>query len=206
MARLLTPEDEKAVADEVARAERSTAGEIVVTLARASSDYARQRMAVSFVFTLLGALALYEFVPHLSALWIVCGEAPLMALSFWVTGLSPVLRLVVRESARQEAVDARAKQLFIEQGVTETRQRSGVLLYLSEAEHRVELLADRGIHEHVGQEAWQKTVDVVVNEIRTGHPKEGIVRAVQAIGLSLGQHFPPAADDVNELADAPRRV
>jgi putative membrane protein len=103
-------------------------------------------------------------------------------------------------------VKARAEQLFIEEGVTETRERSGVLLYLSEAEHRVELLADRGIHERVGAETWQRLVDEVVIGIRAGHAMDGIVKAVDAIGASLAQHFPPSSDDVNELSNAPRRV
>jgi putative membrane protein len=90
--------------------------------------------------------------------------------------------------------------------VTETRERSGVLLFLSEAERRVELLADRGIHERVGTEDWQALVNAVVESIRTGHAGDGIASAVDAIGARLAQHFPPSPDDINELPDEPRRV
>ena len=54
------------------------------------------------------------------------------------------MRLIVPSRYQQDCVSAKTKQAFIELGVTETRDRSGVLILLSEAEHRVEILADRG--------------------------------------------------------------
>jgi putative membrane protein len=163
-------------------------------------------VAVSFTATLLGALGLYTFVPWLHELWVLCAEAPLMLLAWWLTGASAVTRRLVPARLQREAVLARAEQAFIEQGVTETRDRSGVLLFLSETEHRLELLADRGIHERVGSEVWQALVDDVVGAIRKGQAASGLTRAIDAIGARLAEHFPPSADDVNELPDAPRRL
>jgi putative membrane protein len=203
---LLSTAEASTVAEHVARAERGTAGEIVVVLAERSAGYERQRAAASFTATLLVAIAFYTFVPAIPELWVLCGEAPIMLLCWWVTGLSPVTRALVRSGAQRVAVLGRAEQSFIEQGVTETRDRSGVLLFLSEAERRVELLADRGIHERVGTEEWQMLVNEVVKAIREGRAGAGIASAVDAIGARLAQHFPPRADDVNELADEPRRI
>lgn len=206
MAHLLNPAEAAQVAEHVARAERGTAGEIVVVLAERSAGYERQRVAVSFSLTLIGAVALYTFVPALPELWVLCAEAPLMLLAWWVTGLSGVTRLLVPARLQREAVLARAEQAFLEQGVTETRERSGVLLFLSETEHRLELLADRGIHERVGSEVWQALVNDVVGAIQSGQAASGLTRAIDAIGARLAEHFPPAPDDVNELPDAPRRL
>lgn len=206
MAHLLSPEDEKRVAEAVAAAERATAGEIVVTIAARSSEYARQRLAASFFVTLAVAVAVHEVVPTLDSFWILCGQAPVLMLVWWLTGHPVCVRWLTSDEVRREVVSARAKQLFVEQGVTETRDRSGVLLYLSEAEHRLELLADRGIHERVGAERWQGVVEEVVGAIRKGQAAEGIRRAVAVIGQSLAEHFPAREDDVNELSDAPRRV
>jgi putative membrane protein len=206
VAHLLNAADAALVAEHVARAERGTAGEIVVVLAERSAGYERQRVAVSFTATLLGALALYTFVPALDELWVLCAEAPLMLLTWWLSGLPAVTRRLVPARLQHEAVLARAEQAFIEQGVTETRERSGVLLFLSEAEHRLELLADRGIHERVGSEVWQALVSDVVGAIRKGQAAAGLTRAVDAIGARLAEHFPPAPDDVNELPDAPRQL
>lgn len=206
MKHLLSEAEAAQVAEHVARAERGTAGEIVVVLAESSAGYERERAGVSFVLTLAAAVLAYSALPGVSALWILCGQAPAMVLAWWLTGWAPLLRALVPSRSQAQAVKARAEQLFIEQGVTETRERSGVLLYLSEIEHRVELLADRGIHERVGAETWRQLVDAVVKEIRTGHAALGIIAAVDAIGARLAQHFPPSSGDVNELSDAPRRV
>jgi putative membrane protein len=206
MAHLLSTAEAATVAEHVARAERGTAGEIVVVLAERSAGYERQRAAVSFTATLLAAMALYTFVPSLPELWVLCAQAPIMAVFWSLSGLAPVTRRLVPSGAQRAAVLARAEQSFLEQGVTETRDRSGVLLFLSEAERRVELLADRGIHERVGTEDWQTLVNEVVKAIREGRAVAGIAGAVDAIGARLAQHFPPRADDINELADEPRRV
>jgi putative membrane protein len=206
MAHLLTTAETATVAEHVARAERATAGEIVVVLAERSAGYERPRVAASFTATLLVAIALYTFVPTLSELWVLCAEAPIMAAFWWFTGLSAVTRWLVPAQAQRAAVLARAEQSFLEHGVTETRDRSGVLLFLSEAERRVELLADRGIHERVGTEDWQTLVNDVVKAIREGRAAAGIAGAVDAIGARLAQHFPPRPDDLNELADEPRHI
>lgn len=206
MAHLLNAEETARVAEHVAQAERRTAGEIVVVLAERSDGYDRQRAAASFTATLLSALLLYLFVPALPELWVLCSQAPIMVLFWWLTGRRPITRALVPARLQREAVRARAEQAFIEQGVTETRERSGVLLFLSETEHRVELLADRGIHERVGTEVWQALVTDVIAAIRSGQAAAGITRAVDAIGARLAAHFPPSPEDVNELPDAPRNV
>ncbi len=206
MAHLLSVEETARVAEHVAQAERGTAGEIVVVLAERSDGYDRQRAAASFTATLLCALLLYFFVPALPELWVLCAQAPIMVLFWWLTGQRPITRALVPGRLQRDAVLARAEQAFIEQGVTETRERSGVLLFLSETERRVELLADRGIHERVGTEVWQALVVDVVTAIRSGQAASGITRAVDAIGARLAEHFPPSPGDVNELSDAPRHV
>jgi putative membrane protein len=206
MAHLLDAQDNARVAEHVAAAERGTAGEIVVVLAERSAGYERQRAALSFAATLLVAVALYRFVPAIHELWLLCGQAPLVVVFWWLSGWRPLTRLIVPRAVQADAVRSRSKQVFVEHGVIETRERSGVLLFLSETERRVELLADRGIHQRVEAELWQALVDDVVAAIRGGHAADGITRAVDAIGARLAQHFPPSAADTNELPDAPRQV
>ena len=206
MAHLLDAQETAKIAEHVAAAERHTAGEIVVVLAERSAGYERQRAAVSFTATLLVAVALYRFAPMIHELWLLCGQAPLALAFWWLSGRRAVTRRIVPRAVQTDAVRARSKQVFMEHGVTETRERSGVLLFLSETERRVELLADRGIHERVGAELWQTLVDDVVAAIRSGHAAVGITSAVDAIGGRLAQHFPPSAADTNELPDAPRQV
>jgi putative membrane protein len=206
MALLAAELEAKLVAERVAAAERRCAGEIVVAVARRSAEYGRERAWFSALLTLCGALAVYRFLPQVPEAWVLCGQAPLGLAAWWLSGLPALLRQLVPRAAQQAAVHARAQQLFLELGVTETKQRSGVLLLLSETERRVELLADRGIHQHVAGELWQSLVLAVGAAIRSGQAAQGVGAAVDAIGDVLAQHFPPEADDSNELPDAVTRV
>ena len=122
------------------------------------------------------------------------------------SGRSAVLRGIVPEPVAAATVHARALQLFVERGIHETRDRSGVLILVSELERRVEILADRGIHERVEAGEWQRDVDELVSSIRGGHAADGVVAVVERIGGLLAQSFPPRADDENELPDEVLRI
>jgi putative membrane protein len=115
--------------------------------------------------------------------------------------LPVLLRWITPRAVQRRAVSDRVKQLFLELGVIETRDRSGVLVFLSELERRVEILGDRGIHEHVGNEAWQAMVDELVGAIRGGRAADGLATIIGRIGRELAAKFPPRADDTNELPD-----
>ena len=206
MARLLSEAEAAQVAASVAAAERSTAGEIVVVVAEQSAAYGVERARACFTFTLVVAVVVYSFVHAIPPLWVITGQVPVWLLSWWLSGQNGVVRALVPRAVLESSVASRAKQLFVDQGVTETRERSGVLLYFSEAERRVELVADRGIHERVGSEAWQALVAGAALAIRQGNAASGITAAVDAIAVSLAHHFPVRADDENELSDAVRRV
>jgi putative membrane protein len=206
MALLSSETDTKLIAERVAAAELRTAGEIVIAVARRSAEYGRERAFVSCVATLLWALLVYHFLPQVPEIWVLCGQAPIALAAWWLSGLPALLHRWVPRAVQASAVHARAQQLFLELGVTETRQRSGVLLLLSESERRVELLADRGIHERVGSERWQALVQAVSAAIAEGKAAQGVGAAVDSIGEALAQHFPREADDTNELPDAVRRI
>jgi putative membrane protein len=206
MALLTDGADAQRVGECVAAAELRSAGEIVVAVARRSAEYGRERAWFTLIVTLCAALVAYRFVPQLPEVWLLCAQAPFALGAWWLSGLPGLLRRLVPRAVQHGAVHARAEQLFLQLGVTETRERSGVLLLLSEAEHRVELLADRGIHQRVGSEVWQSLVQAVTRAIREGHAADGVCAAVDAIGDALARHFPRSEDDINELPDAVQRV
>jgi putative membrane protein len=206
MALLAAEAEAKLVAERVAAAEQRSAGEIVVAVVRRSAEYGGERASASLLLTLSVALAVYHFVPAVPEVWVLCGQAPVALALWWLSGLPAPLRYVVPRAIQHEAVHARAQQLFLQLGVTETKQRSGVLLLLSESERRVELLADRGIHERVGAERWQSLVQAVSAAIRDGNAAQGVCAAVDSIGEALAQHFPREAGDTNELPDAVRQI
>ncbi len=203
---ILSTADEAAIQQRIGEIEQKTAGELVVVAAPRSSGYDRARAQASALVTFALAVLTYLFVPHVPGVWVLCAQAPLFVGLYWLGALPAFTRALVSDAVQRQKVSARARQLFIEQGVTETRDRSGVLVYLSEAEHRIEILADRGVHQRVGPDGWQRLVDSVVSAIQRGQAGQGVLAALDTIGVLLAEHFPRRPDDANELPDAVVRV
>lgn len=202
---LLNEDEKKQVSEAVAEAENSTAGELVVVVAERSDGYAAIRAGLAAALSVTLCLEAY-YVLMQPAWQLFLAQLPLGLLLYWQLGHGPVLRLVVPKKIRSQMVEERALRAFLEAGVTETRDRSGVLIFLSEIEHQAVILGDRGIHERVGPDEWQRDVDNLVAAIRAGRPAEGILGAVARIGGILADAFPPREDDINELSDAVREV
>ena len=77
-----------------------------------------------------------------------------------------------------------------------------MLLFVSLFEHRVVVLADRGIDAHVGPEAWGAVDRAILAGLRRGSLREGLVEGIRLAGELLARHVPaPAERDPNELPD-----
>jgi uncharacterized membrane protein len=89
--------------------------------------------------------------------------------------------------------------------VWDTEANNGVLIYLLLAEHKIEIVADRGLARHVPQGHWQQIVQFMGEEFRVGRFEPGLRRAIDALEALLLQHFRLREGEVNanELPDAP---
>jgi putative membrane protein len=203
---LLSDSEKSTVSAAVAEAERRTAGELVVVVSERSGDYAAVRAGAAAALTVVFALEATRLFPQLDDWLVLLAQLPFALAIYWVTGTALLLRNLVPRSMQQRQVNRRALRVFLEAGVTETRDRSGVLIYLSEAEHRAVILGDSGIHSRVEASEWQTDVDKLVLSIRQGRPGAGLVEAVTHIGELLATKFPPLADDINELPDQVREI
>jgi uncharacterized membrane protein len=97
----------------------------------------------------------------------------------------------------------RAEQVFSLLRVWDTRDNSGVLLYLQLAERRVELVADRGIAARVEPALWQAICEDFAAGMRAGPPDAAVSRCLARINALLAEHFPAAGDNPRELPDEP---
>lgn len=106
--------------------------------------------------------------------------------------------LLADQSPRQRAID-----VFSQLRVWDTEENNGVLIYVLLADRRVEIVADRGVHREVGDAGWRAICDVIQAEFKAEHFEAGAVKGLEAISAHLALHFPPRADDQNELSDQP---
>jgi uncharacterized membrane protein len=98
---------------------------------------------------------------------------------------------------------ARAIELFAMMGVWDTAENTGVLVYVLLADHKVEIVADRGISAVVAQSEWQAICGTMQDAFRAGQFEAGAVAGVTAVSALLERHFPAGEGNANELPDQP---
>jgi len=200
---LLEPEALAAVEAAVRGAELTTSGEIVPVVVERSDSYADVRIGAAAIAAIaLGALVL-ELLPSHTA-WLVPTQICVFAALCLVFGWRPLLGLVAPNPLFAERVHRAAEHTFHEAGMVETRDRTGILIYVSLLERRVEVLADRGIHQRVPDGTWDVVVERVLQGIRENRADEGLIDGIRLCGEILAGTFPPRPDDANELPDRPR--
>jgi uncharacterized membrane protein len=101
-------------------------------------------------------------------------------------------------TARERAID-----VFSLLRVWDTEENNGVLVYLLLADHKVEIVADRGIHRHVGDERWRAICREFEHHYRKGDFLSGSVTGIEKISAELAFYFPPNGEQKNEQPDAP---
>ena len=111
--------------------------------------------------------------------------------------------LDLKDLLRLKTTRERALELFAELGVWNTNERNGVLIYVLLADHRVEIVADRGLDRHVEQEEWEAIAKVIDDHFRERRFEAGAVAGVHAVSALLERHFPAQGADRNELGDRP---
>jgi uncharacterized membrane protein len=104
---------------------------------------------------------------------------------------------------RGQSPRGRAVELFAQLRVWDTEHNSGVLIYLLLADKRVEIIADRGIHEKVGDAAWAGICVEMQRAFAAGRYEQGVSLGVSRISDLLAAHFPRREGGANELPDEP---
>jgi putative membrane protein len=191
----------KRIEQAIAEVEQKTAGEIVVMTVAESDDYRDLRVLYGAAFAIAGAALVHLLQPRLGVSWLFWLQIGIAVLFYQAMRWPPLLRAFV-PGARQEAAGLRrAREEFFEHGVYATRDRSGVLIFISELEHRVVLLGDEGIHARIQITGWQEHVRHIIEAIRAGRPADGVCQVLTELGAVLERDFPRRADDRDELSN-----
>lgn len=110
-------------------------------------------------------------------------------------------------SAVLRGVQARAsaEAAFTRLRAWDTEANNGVLIYLLLADHRIEIIADRGLNGRVSPEQWRGVCLLMEERMRAGEPEQAVVRGIEAVSDLLAQHFPQidGTPDRDELPNRP---
>ena len=113
----------------------------------------------------------------------------------------PLRMLLTPGSTKTRRVRRRAIMLFRTGAERRTIGRTGILIYLSMAEHRAEIVGDEAITAVTTPETWGEAMSALLADVKAGRPGDGIVAAVKIIGDVLAEHFPKSLQDTNEIPD-----
>lgn len=114
------------------------------------------------------------------------------------SGTSGEIRVHVKRAATRDAM-ADARRFFRKAGMHRTRERNGVLIFISWKSRAFAILGDEGIHRVATDAFWNETRDRMAARFSKHELKEGILDGVKSAGEKLAAHFPRRADDHNEL-------
>lgn len=204
-----SPEDLDRIKKAVHDAESKISGEIVPVFVERSGFYS----IANYRAALIGAASLFlliiifdRYVPSLAV------YDPVLIFSLVMLGgfigalkshfLNPVKRFMLSQGHLDQATRKRAETAFLEEEVFNTRQRTGILIFISFFEHEVIVMADKGISKVVDQKEWDTLVRIIIEHIKKGKITDGIVSAITRCGdILLEKGFVITPDDVNELGD-----
>ncbi len=207
----LSADEQERIRKCVEQAEKSTSGEIVPMVVGASSQYRAASHLGALVVGLLAATAAAAVASARKPwgpfavldLWLFAG---VFALSFvlayvLIRRVAAFRRLFITASEIDDEVNEAALTSFYREGLSNTRDRTGILIFVSLFERRTCVLADKGINDKVRPGAWQELVDLVARGFRGGDPAQAICQAVTRCGQVLREHFPIKPDDTDELTN-----
>jgi putative membrane protein len=195
-------DDKARITAAIHAAEKNTSGEFVAVVARASDHYILLPLLWSAMLALLfpGACLL----ARAAISWVHLYQIQLLifigltVLLLSVPGLH--LKLIPRHVKHAHASRLAQAQFYV-QGVQLTAHHSGVLFFVSLAERYVEIVADKGIHEKLGEDHWKAIVDKFLAQVSRGRIVDGFVDAIDACGAAMAEHYPPDPAATNELSD-----
>ena len=212
----LSKDDMKQISSAVKTAESKTSGEITTAMIKESYDYAIYELMFAVITGLIYFVVMMFFAGNIeqflqgkfwdySVNYLVMfygfSTFIIIALFYFIGNLSCIDRLIVPKRIRNQKVTERATRYFMESGVYNTKDRTGILIFISTMEQRVELMADSGINEKIQPEKWQNIVDNIIKGIKQKEIAIYLTESIDECGNLLAKHFPIQADDKNELTD-----
>jgi putative membrane protein len=216
----LTDADREKVSAAIAAAEANSNGEIVAVATPISDAYHDVALHWALV-PLFAVLAWAAWRPTALIWWydFFFGgwspdptESQLLTLLMFLAVLKFTVALLILKwmplrvaltpgSTKHRRVRRRAVTIFKAAAERRTADRTGILIYLSMAERRAEIVADEAILKVTDDHAWGEAMTALITEVREGRPGDGICAAIERVGVVLAEHFPRSAGDTNEIPD-----
>ncbi|WP_419238567.1 TPM domain-containing protein [Photobacterium leiognathi subsp. mandapamensis] len=196
--KLFTNEQLETISQTIGDIEKTTDAELMTVVATQADDY-------YFVPTLWAAIialfipALLNFTPF----WLELNDILMCQLAGFIV-LTLLFRIpaikyrLVPKPVKHRRASLVAREQFLANGIHRTKQHLGVMIFVCEAEHYVEIITDYGISEHISDEAWGSIVSDFTHNVRDGKTYEGFLQCLEQSSKLLANAY-PLTEAKNEL-------
>ncbi len=119
------------------------------------------------------------------------------------------VRMIVEPALSLQAVlqhmssRERARELFAHYRIWDTEENCGVLVYVNLADHKVEIVADRGVGRAISAAEWQAVCRTMTHGFARGVFHDSVVAALDQLNRLLQERYPDDGSHANELANKP---
>ncbi|KAF0092752.1 MAG: hypothetical protein FD163_1956 [Hyphomonadaceae bacterium] len=215
------------IANAIKAQEVKTSGEIYCVVARRSDDYSDIIMIYAVFLALLLPLGIgfynfieLDFARSFNRIYLPWNDTPKQAdfvINIWqiltlqtlvficaaiIAKYLKISIMLVPKFVKRQNVHKASLEQFTAHGIHQTDARTGVLIYLSQAEKMVEVVADKGIYSKVDKAVWEDAVVKILAKSKDGDLVHGLIDGIETVGAVLAEHFAPSENDVNEISDS----
>ena len=195
-----SPADREAIVAAVAVAEARTSAELVPMVVEASDDYPKAELACAVVVGLCAGLVLcLAFSTRNLWLFLLFGGVFALAGFEAARRCPDVKRLFVSKARRLAETRQAAQAAFFTHGLTETKHRNAVLVYISVFERLVFIQPDKGLAGRLDAAALDAATTALTQGIAAGRQKEALIACLDALAGLHAPLLPPDAADTDEI-------
>lgn len=211
-----TEENLKKIQDAVATAEKNTDGEIALAITPSCSNYGFWELIFAVVMGLITSACLLPFSSKIKTFidsiywdmsdyhftfWILMIVFVSILFFYLIANIPFVDRLIIPKRAKKRAVYNKAIKTFVHSGVYKTKSNTGILLFFSVLERKIQIIADSGIASKISPKVWKDLANSLAEGFKSKNPTDTIVKAIEECGQILAKEFPAQDENPNELPD-----
>lgn len=211
-------EDSQKIADAARKAEQKTSGEIFTVITRNCQEYHGNLFVVAIIpFILITAFIIIFSDTYISLMqgmfWELEMDSVVFLTSviplaffivfFFVFSFPGLKYTIVPKDRMKKEVRLHAESAFFRHGITATEGATGVLIFISFFEKRVELLVDYKIRQKIENKEWEEVVNNIIKGIKSDNFIDVLSNEIVRCGEILSKDFPRKSDDIDELDNKP---
>ena len=211
-----TDENLKKIQEAVAKAEKNTDGEIALAVTPSCNSYGFWELLFAVVMGLITSACLIPFSSNIKSFldwiywdtndyhfsfWLLFTVFVSILFFYFIANIPFIDRFIIPKRVRNRAVYNKAIKTFLHSGVYKTKSNTGILLFFSIFERKIQIITDVGIANKIPNETWKTLALSLAEGFKSKNPTEVIIKSVEECAELLTKEFPCQKENPNELPD-----